>query len=254
VTPGRSFSRADRVGGFRLLPRDQAEELFLALGDREHAELLEDLPPRRGALVDSPPASRRRGRLPPEADPAGASSSPPCWTRQPGPRYARAARLRRGRAGGLMSPRFARCARQCGWTRRELSAPSDEGSAETIYYVYVLDQEQRLCSACLFPGTPHRRATAGPRIMTPTSQHPGGMDQEAGQRGLCRDRLSGTAGPSIRQGRIRAIVTSTTSSTCQERSPRTFTRWRASRRWGDPTRDSACWRWVRKRALLAVCS
>jgi magnesium transporter len=144
-------TRADRAEGFRLIPRGEAEELFFKLASRDQAELLLSLPdeerrswmrllapddaadllqaapgPDRGALLgllDEPTRKEVNALLAYQED----------------------------AAGGLMNPRYARL-------RPDMTA--DEAISylrkqarerfETIYYVYVLDEQQRLLGVVSF--------------------------------------------------------------------------------------------------------
>jgi magnesium transporter len=145
------LSQAERVEGFGLLPRAEAESLFFPLDARDQAELIRSLP-----------AGERRSwmRLLPPDDAADVVQH--C---HPGEREEMLALLdeptrkevlgllayAEDHAGGLMNPRFAR-------VRPEMSV--DEAIAylrkqgreqvETIYYTYVLDPEQHLLGVLSF--------------------------------------------------------------------------------------------------------
>ncbi|HET7230966.1 MAG TPA: magnesium transporter [Longimicrobium sp.] len=139
------LSRDERAEGFQLLPADDADDFFLALSTRDQAELLMEL---------HEPARRRWVRLLPPDDAADLVQELDAEDRvhvvdflDPVTRREVSALLayEEDEAGGLMSPRFAR-------VRPEMTV--DEAIAylrrqarrrlETIYYVYVLDAEQRL--------------------------------------------------------------------------------------------------------------
>jgi magnesium transporter len=176
------LSRPDRVAGFRLLPRDQAEELFLVLGDREHAELLEDLPPAE---------ARSWIRLLPPDDVADClQQAAPARREQLAALLDESTRAEvrallayaEDEAGGLMSPRFARLRpdmrvdEAVSYLRRQT-----KDRAETIYYVYVLDQEQRLLGVVSFRELLTAEATRLVRDIMHTDfvSIPEDMDQEA---------------------------------------------------------------------------
>lgn len=139
------LARDERAEGFQLLPADDADDFFLALSTRDQAELLMEL---------HEPARRRWVRLLPPDDAADLVQELDAGDRvhvidflDPVTRREVSALLayEEDEAGGLMSPRFAR-------VRPEMTV--DEAIAylrrqarrrlETIYYVYVLDAEQRL--------------------------------------------------------------------------------------------------------------
>lgn len=135
----------DRVTGFRLLGREDAEDFYLSLTAREQAEL----------IVNLPLGERRlwMRQLPPD-DAADVLQAVPQDVRQQlldlvdeRTRREVVALLAYAEdaAGGLMSPRFARV---------RADATVDEAirylrqqvrnQLETIYYAYVLDSQQRL--------------------------------------------------------------------------------------------------------------
>ncbi len=147
----RVLSMRDRVEGFLLLPREEAEELFFSLSAADQAAIVLGLPqgerrswvrllaPDDAAdLVQAAPASEREALLALLDEP----------TRQEvGGLLAYAEDL----AGGLMNTRFARL-------RPEMTV--DEAMAylrkqgrqqvETIYYCYVLASDQRLLGVVSF--------------------------------------------------------------------------------------------------------
>jgi magnesium transporter len=141
----------DRLAGFRALERTEAEDFFLSLRSRDQAELLLELPA---------PERRSWLRLLAPDDTADVIQEAP---RQEWPdllalldeptRREVSALLAYAEddAGGLMNPRFAR-------TRPDMTI--DEAIAylrrqarerpESLYYAYVLDQEQRLLGVVSF--------------------------------------------------------------------------------------------------------
>ncbi len=152
----------DRAEGFRLLPSLEAEDFFLHLSSREQAELL---------LALHPPERRRWMRLLEPDDAADVVQEVEPEQRvellnlldEPHRREVRALlAYAEDDAGGLMSPRFARL-------RPDMTA--DEAISyvrkqareriETMYYVYVLDERQRLLGVVsfreLFTAPPDRR-------------------------------------------------------------------------------------------------
>jgi magnesium transporter len=139
------LSRDERAEGFQLLPADDADDFFLALSTRDQAELLMEL---------RPGARRRWVRMLPPDDAADlvqeldADDRPPVVELlDPVTRREVSALLayEEDEAGGLMSPRFARLRPEqtvdeaITYLRRQARR-----RLETLYYVYVLDAEQRL--------------------------------------------------------------------------------------------------------------
>jgi len=139
------LTRDERLEGFRLLPRSDAEDFFLGLPARDTAEILIGLPrdEQRAWMRLLPPDDA--ADLIQEAPPAdkerllGLLDGPTRKEVNALLAYAEDA------AGGLMNPRFARI---------RLEATADEAISylrrqarglETIYSVYVLDDQQRLC-------------------------------------------------------------------------------------------------------------
>jgi len=139
------LSREDRAQGLRLLPRDAAEDLFFELPSPEQAALVLALPP-----------SERRSwlRLLPPDDAADLIQAAPQQERDSllhllddATRKEVSALLayEEDRAGGLMHPRFARL-------RPDMTVDEaitylraqPRSTLATLYYAYVLDQEQRL--------------------------------------------------------------------------------------------------------------
>ena len=144
------LSSRDRIEGFLLLPRGEAEELFFSLSAADQA-----------AIVLGLPEDERRSwvRLLPPDDAADAIQAMPGCREQflalldEPTRHEVQGLLAyaEDRAGGLMNPRFARL-------RPEMTV--DEALAylrkqgrqqvETIYYCYVLDADQRLIGVVSF--------------------------------------------------------------------------------------------------------
>lgn len=144
------LSHDERVEGFRLLPFGQADDFFFSLSAREQGELLQALPPneRRPFVRVLPPddAADVIQEIP-EVREVVLSELDEQSRREVNALLAYA----EDDAGGLMSPRFAR-------VRPEMSI--DEAISylrrqarsrlETIYYVYVLDPQQRLLGVVTF--------------------------------------------------------------------------------------------------------
>ncbi|HVG43257.1 MAG TPA: magnesium transporter [Longimicrobium sp.] len=139
------LSRDERAEGFQLLPADDADDFFLALSTRDQAELLMELRPgaRRRWVRMLPPddAADLVQELEAEDRPAVAELLDPVTRREVSALLA----YEEDEAGGLMSPRFARLRPEqtvdeaIAYLRRQARR-----RLEAIYYVYVLDAEQRL--------------------------------------------------------------------------------------------------------------
>jgi magnesium transporter len=145
--------RDDRVEGFRLLSPDEAEEFFLDLPAVDQYELilgmrqgerriwLRLLPPDDAVDLLQEADEEERGGLLELIDPA--------TRREVNALLAYA----EDEAGGLMSSRFARVRpdmtvdEAIAYLRRQALRDTD---VETIYYVYVLDNEQRLLGVLSF--------------------------------------------------------------------------------------------------------
>ncbi len=199
----------ERVEGFRLLPPAEAETLFFSLSTREQLELvlalggaerqlwLRQLPPDDAAdLLQLAPDAERDALLKLLDDPT---------RREVNALLAYA----EDEAGGLMSPRYVRL-------RPDMSV--DEAISylrraarervETIYYIYVLDGEQRLLGVCsfrdLFAATPGK--TVRDAMRTDFVSVPEDMDQEEVANVIAENDLM--AVPVLdADGRIKGIVT-----------------------------------------------
>src|SRR5213596_1311259 len=176
------LSAEERLEGLRLLPHADAEDLLLSLPARDQAELI---------LQMSPGDRRSWMRLLPPDDAADVIQESPEEERDgllallDEPTRKEVAALlayKEDEAGGLMNPRYARL-------RPEMSV--DEAITylrrqarerlETIYYVYVLDAEQRLIGVVsfreLFAAPPEK--TVRDIMRTDIVTAPESMDQEA---------------------------------------------------------------------------
>ncbi|HYZ89959.1 MAG TPA: CBS domain-containing protein, partial [Myxococcales bacterium] len=139
------LSHEDRIEGLRLLPRDAAEDLFLELPSSEQAQVVLGLPA---------PERRSWMRLLPPDDAADVIQAAPPEDRESllqllddatKKEVSALLAYEEDRAGGLMHPRFARL-------RPDMSVEEaitylraqPRSSLATLYYAYVLDQEQKL--------------------------------------------------------------------------------------------------------------
>lgn len=178
------LTREDRLGGFRLLDPADAEELFTGLSAHDQADLL-------AALA---PAERRLWLRTLAPDDAADVLQAVDEEQRPGLLQMLDEATRRevsallayeeDQAGGLMSSRFARVRPDMtvdaaiSYLRRQAVSTIEP---ETIYYVYVLDAEQKLLGVISFrdlfsaPGSTTIR-----EIMNTNVVHaPDDMDQEA---------------------------------------------------------------------------
>ena len=145
------LSKADRADGFRILKRSDAEEFFLGLSAGDMAELLHALPEKErrvwvrllapddaADLLQSAPAEDRDKLLACLDDP----------TRK---EVTALMAYAEDEAGGLMNPRFARVRpdmtvdEAVSYLRRQARE-----NLETIYYVYVADEQQHLLGVVSF--------------------------------------------------------------------------------------------------------
>src|SRR5450755_691098 len=145
------LSKSDRADGFRILKRSDAEEFFLGLSAGDMAELLHALPEKErrvwvrllapddaADLLQSAPAEDREKLLACLDDP----------TRK---EVTALMAYAEDEAGGLMNPRFARVRpdmtvdEAVSYLRRQARE-----NLETIYYVYVADEQQHLLGVVSF--------------------------------------------------------------------------------------------------------
>ncbi len=147
----RVLAQDERAEGFRLLARDEAEDFFGALPTADQATLIWALP-----------ASERRSwmRLLAPDDAADLVQAAPAAIRDAlmalldGPTRKEVTALlayAEDDAGGLMNPRYARVRpnmivdEAISYLRKQT-----RDRIETMYYVYVLDSDQRLCGVVSF--------------------------------------------------------------------------------------------------------
>ena len=180
-----ALTQAERLEGFRLLSQTEAEDFFLGLAPRDMAEVVLGLPP-----------DQRRSwiRLAPPDDVADLVQRAPQQEREhllalldEPTRREVTGLLAYGEdeAGGLMSPRYAR-------VRPDMTV--DEAFSylrkqareqlETIYYIYVIDDQQRLVGVVslkqLFAAKPDKTVRDVARAdVVSVGEH---MDQEAVSR------------------------------------------------------------------------
>jgi magnesium transporter len=141
----------DRAEGFRLLPRAEAEDFFLSRPARDQAELLRGVPPEERRAWARLLAPDDAADLVQEVEPEERERVMALLDEQTRRDVRALLAYAEDAAGGLMSPRYARL-------RPEMTV--DEAviylrkqareRLETIYYVYVLDEAQRLVGVVSF--------------------------------------------------------------------------------------------------------
>ncbi len=204
-----SLTTVQRHDGFAALPREDAEDLFISLSSADQYELIYDLPnpQRRGWLRLLAPDDAadliqqfrhdERAQMLALLDIATMREVVALLA------YAE------DDAGGLMNPRFLRLRPDVSvdvairYTRAQSKA-----KIETIHYVYVLDQEQRLVGALsfrdLFLAPPEKLVSEV--MVTDLVSLPEDMDQEEVGRKFAQCGLS--ALPVVdAEGRMKGIVT-----------------------------------------------
>jgi magnesium transporter len=204
-----ALSREERLLGFNLLPRPEAEEFFLDLDSPDQAGLLLDLPaPERRSWMRLL-APDDAADLVQEAGPDHRQSlldlldEPTCKEVRALLAYAE------DQAGGLMNPRFARARpdmtvdEAIAYLRRQTSS-----QVETLYYIYVLDEQQRLLGIAsvrqLFAAPPDKKVRDV--METDMVTVPEDLDQEAVSRLFAKHDFM--ALPVVNGGgRMKGIVT-----------------------------------------------
>jgi len=203
------LSVEERVEGFRMLPPAEAESLFLGLGAPEQTELLLGLPPpERQLWIRQLPPDDAADLIQqaPEADRAAVLALIDPDTRR---EVTALLAYAEDDAGGLMSPRYARLRADMtvdeaiSYLRRQARE-----RLETIYYIYVLDADQRLIGVVsfrdLFAAPPDK--TVRDVMRTQVVTVPDDMDQEAVSDVIAQHDLM--AVPVVDgEGRIKGIVT-----------------------------------------------
>lgn len=145
------LSKIDRAEGFSILPRPEAEEVFLALGAKDQLLLIESL---------APGEKRSWARLLPPDDAADLMQEASTAQREallalldePTRKEVNALlAYKEDQAGGLMNPRYARVRpdmtvdEAVSYLRQQARA-----KVETIYVAYVLDDQRRLVGVASF--------------------------------------------------------------------------------------------------------
>lgn len=200
------LSLEERINGFRLLPRDEAEEFFFALPALDQTDVLLGLPKadQRAWMRLLPPddAADVIQEAPPEEKDRllGLLDDPARKEVTALLAYAEDA------AGGLMNPRFVRL--RPSMTVDEAISYLRRQTVEQLYYVYVLDEGQRLLGVISFrelfgvPGSKTVREIMHDDLITVNEEE----DQEAVSRLFAQHDL--VAIPVVDgENRMKGIVT-----------------------------------------------
>jgi magnesium transporter len=198
----------ERLEGFHLLPRDEAEDFFTELSSRGQASILRGMPPReRRAWLRLMPPDDVADLL---AEFAPEERGEVCGLLDDSTRREVNALLAyaEDEAGGLMNPRFARVRPEMTVEEAIRYVRRQAPNLETIYYVYVLDGEQRLLGVVSFrelllaPGDKPVREVMHEDVITVPEE----MDQEAVARVIAQHDI--LAVPVVdAQRRVKGIVT-----------------------------------------------
>ncbi|HEY3255481.1 MAG TPA: magnesium transporter [Polyangiaceae bacterium] len=145
------LSKADRADGFRILKRSDAEDFFLGLGAADMAELLHALPEKERRVWVRLLAPDDAADLLQSADAADRDMLIACMDDPTRKEVTALMAYAEDEAGGLMNPRFARVRpdmtvdEAVSYLRRQARE-----NIETIYYVYVADEQQHLLGVVSF--------------------------------------------------------------------------------------------------------
>jgi magnesium transporter len=203
------LAHADRIQAFLLLPRDEAEDFFFGLPARDQVDVvlgvpareqrswLRSLPPDDAAdLVQAAPLAKREHLL---------SLLDEATRRE----VAALLAYSEDNAGGLMNPRYVRVRPEMtvdeaiSYVRKQMRELT-----RTIYYVFVLDNEQRLQGVVSFSALFNAsvRARVADIMRTQVITIPEQMDQETVATKFAQSRL--LALPVVdAKGRMQGIVT-----------------------------------------------
>lgn len=145
------LSKADRADGFRILKRSDAEEFFLGLTAGDMAELLHALPEKERRVWVRLLAPDDAADLLQSASPEDRDNLLACLDDPTRKEVTALMAYAEDEAGGLMNPRFARVRpdmtvdEAVSYLRRQARE-----NLETIYYVYVADEQQHLLGVVSF--------------------------------------------------------------------------------------------------------
>src|SRR3954468_10839654 len=145
------LSKADRADGFRILKRSDAEEFFLGLTAGDMAELLHALPEKERRVWVRLLAPDDAADLLQSAGAEDRDNLLACMDDPTRKEVTALMAYAEDEAGGLMNPRFARVRpdmtvdEAVSYLRRQARE-----NLETIYYVYVADEQQHLLGVVSF--------------------------------------------------------------------------------------------------------
>lgn len=203
-----ALPEAERVARFKALPHDEADDFFLSLDPAEQGNLLLALPPGERRLwlrLLAPDDAADMIQAIPHAERPSLLELLDDVTR----REVRALlAYEEDAAGGLMSPRFARIRPDMTVDEAISYLRKQAAQVETIYYAYVLDDEQRLRGVVSFrelfqkPGDTLVRELMHTELVTVRED----MDQESVARVYLEQDL--VALPVVdAEGRMKGIIT-----------------------------------------------
>lgn len=198
----------ERLARFKALPHDEADDFFLSLDPAEQGDLVFALPPGERRLwfrlLAPDDAADMIQAVPPEERPGLLELLDETTRREVRALLAYA----EDDAGGLMSPRFARIRPDMTADEAISYLRKQAAHVETIYYAYVLDDEQRLLGVVSFrelfqrPGATVVRDFMHPEVVTVRDD----MDQESVARLYLEQDL--LALPVVdTAGRMKGIIT-----------------------------------------------
>lgn len=144
------LSPADRVDGFRELQRPSAEEFFLSRSARDQAEILSAMAPddRRSWVRLLPPDDA--ADLAQETDPDDRAALMALLDDRTRSEVRALLAYSEDEAGGLMSPRCARLRPDMTVEEAIAYLRRQAKGLETVYYLYVLDETQKLLGVLSF--------------------------------------------------------------------------------------------------------
>jgi magnesium transporter len=203
------LAHGDRIAGFLLLPRDEAEDFFFGLSARDQSDLVCGMPGRE---------QRSWVRLLPPDDAADLVQAAPTEKRdqllalldEPTRREVTALlAYSEDNAGGLMNPRYIRLRPEMtvdeaiSYVRKQMRE-----QPRTIYYGYVLDSEQRLLGVVSFRElfTASVRTRVAEIMKRQVTTIPEQMDQETVSHKFAQSHLVALPVVST-EGQMKGIVT-----------------------------------------------
>lgn len=145
-----TMSPEERIRAFRALPVAVRDDLFLGLDPREQAQLILGLPDEERRLWVRLLEPDDAADLVQQAPEEGRAALLACLDERTRAEVAALLAYAEDEAGGLMSPRFARVRPEMTIEEALAYIRRQADEAETIYYAYVLDAEQRLLGVLSF--------------------------------------------------------------------------------------------------------